>query len=58
MIVKKLANDLMFALLVFMVLGAGVAGILHYQEGSSGGMIVAIVSFIVFYLLIITPKEN
>jgi uncharacterized membrane protein len=55
---KKLANDLMFALLVFMVLGAGVAGILHYQEGTSGGMIVAIVSFIVFYLLIITPKEN
>jgi uncharacterized membrane protein len=55
---KKLASDLMFALLVFMVLGAGVVGILHYQEGTSGGMIVAIVSFIVFYLLIITPKEN
>jgi len=55
---KKLVSDLMFALLVFMVLGAGVAGILHYQEGSSGGMIVAIVSFIVFYLLIITPRND
>jgi len=55
---KKLVSDLMFALLVFMVLGAGVAGILHYQEGRSGGMIVAIVSFIVFYLLIITPRND
>ena len=55
---KKLVSDLMFVLLVFMVMGAGVAGTLHYQEGKSGGMIVAIVSFIVFYLLIITPRND
>jgi cytochrome b561 len=55
---QKIAEEMAFIVLIMMTLGVAVLGVLHYQEGKDAGMVVAIISLIVFYLLLLIPKDN
>jgi len=54
---KKIAHKLMTALFLMISLLGMVFGVLHGQEGSNGGLIVAVVSGLLFYAILIA-KDN
>jgi hypothetical protein len=55
---KKIAHKLMTALFLMISLLGIVFGVLHGQEGGNGGLIVAVVSGLLFYAILITKEED
>ena len=54
---KKIAHFLAVSLAASILLIATILGILHYQEGNSGGAIVAVLAMLTFYLTLIHAEE-
>jgi ABC-type polysaccharide/polyol phosphate export permease len=55
---KKIAHKLMTALFLMISLLGIVFGVLRGQEGGNGGLIVAVVSGLLFYAILITKEED
>jgi hypothetical protein len=54
---KKIAHFLAVSLVAAILLVTAIGGILHYQEGNSGGAIVAVLAMLAFYLTLIHAEE-
>jgi len=55
---KKIAKDMMLALLLFITAGTATMGIIHYQENRDGGLVLSVVSLLLFFLLLFGKNED
>ena len=55
---KKIATDMMLALLLFITAGTATMGIIHYQENRDGGLVLSVVSLLLFFLLLFGKNED
>jgi len=55
---KKIAHYLMVSALLMLCLLGMVFGVLHGQEGGNGGLIVAVVSGLLFYAILIADENE
>ena len=55
---KKIAHKLMTALFLMISLLGIVFGVLNGQEGGNGGLIVAVVSGLLFYAILIADENE
>jgi hypothetical protein len=54
---KKIANQIMLAFIVFVLMGMTSIGAMFYQEGQVGGAVLSVVSMLTLFLLIFNVKE-
>lgn len=55
---KQIAKDIMLALLLFITAGTATMGIIHYQEHRDGGLVLSVVSLLLFFLLLFGKNED
>ena len=55
---KAIAKEIMFALLLLITLGTFLMGILHYQEYRDGGLVLSVVSALLFFALLVSTKDD
>jgi len=49
---------MVLALMLFITAGTFVIGILHYQEHRDGGLVLSVVSLLLFFLLLFGKNED
>jgi len=54
---KRIANQIMLAFIVFVLMGMTSIGAMFYQEGQVGGAVLSVVSMLTLFLLIFNVKE-
>ena len=55
---KAIAKEIMFALLLLITLGTFLMGILHYQEYRDGGLVLSVVSALLFFALLVSTRDD
>jgi hypothetical protein len=55
---KKTAKELLIALWLFITLGTFVMGIIYYQEHYSGGLMLSVISLLLFFILLFGKNDD
>ena len=55
---KQIAKDIMLVLMLFITAGTATMGIIHYQENRDGGLVLSVVSLLLFFLLLFGKNED